>query len=89
MVNFWRLFASCIFIEPLALAVHFRPALSVRTKVIPCVEVWQTSNQRWLRIGEENKKNYTVSQKRPTLASYNFGTREQILIFLAEMLPIK
>jgi len=36
---------------------------------------------------------YTVSQKeRPTyglLGPYNFETHEQILIFLAEMLPIK
>jgi len=33
---------------------------------------------------------YTVSQKRPTyMACYNFDTHEQILIFLAEMLPIK
>jgi len=34
--------------------------------------------------------NYTVSQKNvPPLACYNFDTRERILIFLAEMLPIK
>jgi len=32
---------------------------------------------------------YRVSKKRPTLACYNFDTRERILIFLAEMLPIK
>jgi len=33
---------------------------------------------------------YTVSQKNvPPLACYNFDTREWILIFLPEMLPIK
>jgi len=33
---------------------------------------------------------YTVCQKRPTYtACYNFVTHEQILIFLAETLPIK
>ena len=36
------------------------------------------------------KLNYTVSQKNvPPLACYNFDAHEWILIFLAEMLPIK
>jgi len=28
----------------------------MRTKATPCVEVWQTSNLRRLRLGEEKKK---------------------------------
>jgi len=28
----------------------------IRTKATPCVEVWQTSNPRRLRLGEEEKK---------------------------------
>jgi len=30
--------------------------LNNRTKATPCVEVWQTSILRRLRLGEENKK---------------------------------
>ena len=51
VANFWRYFASCIFTEPLA--PHFRPAFKIRTKATPCVEVWQTSSLRRLRLGEE------------------------------------
>jgi len=28
----------------------------MRTKATPCVEVWQTSNLRRLRLGEEKEK---------------------------------
>jgi len=52
--NFWRFFASCICSEPCA--ASFRPASEIRTKATPCVEVWQTSNLRRLRLGEERKK---------------------------------
>ena len=54
MVPRWRFFMSFIFSEPRA--VHFRPAFYIRTKATPCLEVWQTSNLRWLRLGEEKKK---------------------------------
>jgi len=47
-------FASCIFSEPHA--ARFRPASQIRTKATPCVEVWQTSYLRRLRLGEEKKK---------------------------------
>jgi len=47
-------FASCIFSEPRA--ARFRPASEIRTKATPCVEVWQTSNLRPLRLGEEKNK---------------------------------
>jgi len=36
----------------------------MRTKTKPCVEVWQTSNLRWLRIREEKKtEEETTEQK--------------------------
>ena len=58
MVPRWRLFGD--FLSPVFLsnphAVHFRPAFKIRTKATPCVEVWQTSNLRRLRSGEEKKK---------------------------------
>jgi len=45
---------SCVFSEPHA--AGFRPASEIRTKATPCVEVWQTSNVRRLRLGEEKKR---------------------------------
>jgi len=51
---FGDFFASCIFSEPRA--ARFRPASQIRTKTTSCVEVWQTSNLRPLRLGEEKKK---------------------------------
>ena len=50
-------FVSCVFSQPRAAV--FRPAFEIRTKVTPCVEVWQSSNLRRLirlRLGEEKKK---------------------------------
>ena len=53
--DFWRhIFASCVFSEPRA--AGFRPASEIRTKATPGVEVWQTSNLQWLRLGKEIKK---------------------------------
>ena len=49
MAIFGDFFAYCIFSEPRA--ARFRPASST-----PCVAVWQTSNLRRLRLGEEKKK---------------------------------
>jgi len=62
MAIFGDFFASCVFSEPRA--AGFRPASRWalahigphRTKVTPCVEVWQTSNLRRLRLGEEKKE---------------------------------
>jgi len=51
---FGDFFASCVFSEPHA--AGFRPAFEIRTKATPCVEVWQTSNLRPLRLGEEKKE---------------------------------
>jgi len=57
MVIFCDFFASCISREP-------RAASEIRTKATPCVEVWQTSSLRWLRLGEEKKKKEeTTGQK--------------------------
>jgi len=52
--EFLRLFCACIFSEPRA--ASFIPASEIHTKAIPCVEVWQTSNLQWLRLGEEKKE---------------------------------
>jgi len=52
--DFWRLFASYVFSKPRT--AGFRPASEIRTKATPCVEVWQTSNLRRLRLGEEIKQ---------------------------------
>ena len=54
MAIFGDFFASCIFSEPSA--ARFTPASEIRTKATPCVEVWQTSNLRRLRLGKEIKK---------------------------------
>jgi len=54
MAIFGDFFASRVFSEPPA--AGFRPASEICTKATPCVEVWQTSNLRRLRLGEEKKK---------------------------------
>jgi len=54
MAIFGDFFASCIFRE--LRAARFRPASEIRTKATPCVEVWQSSNLRRLRLGEEKKE---------------------------------
>ena len=63
MAIFGDFFESCVFSVPLA--ARFRPASLIRTKATPCVEVWQTSNLRRLRLGEEKrrKKEVTTGQK--------------------------
>ena len=61
MVPRWRFFASCICSEPRA--AHFRPAFWIRTKPTPCVEVWQTSNLRPLKLGEEIKEEEEITWK--------------------------
>jgi len=53
MAIFGDFFASCVFSEPRAAGV--RPASEIRAKATPFVEVWQTSNLRRLRLGEENR----------------------------------
>jgi len=54
MAIFGDFFASCVFSE--LCAAGFRPASEIRTKATPCVEVWQTSSLRQLKLGEEKKE---------------------------------
>jgi len=54
MAIFGHFFASCVFSEQRA--TGFRPASEILAKATPCVEVWQTSNLRRLRLGEEKKR---------------------------------
>jgi len=54
MAIFGDFFASCVCSEPCA--ARFRPASEIRTKATPYVQVWQTSNLRRLRLGEEKKE---------------------------------
>ena len=54
MAIFGDFFASCVFSDPRA--AGFIHASEIRTKATPCVEVWQTSNLRRLRLGEEKKE---------------------------------
>ena len=54
MAIFGDFFASCISREPHA--ARFRPASEIRTKATPCVEVWQTSNLRQLRLDKEKRR---------------------------------
>jgi len=46
----------CVCISSQPRAAHFRPAFEIRTKATTCVEVWQTSNVRLQRLGEEKKE---------------------------------
>jgi len=51
----------------------------MRTRATPCVEVWQTSNLRPLRLGEEKKKDRrkkeTTGQKYNGLPYNNNNTK--------------
>jgi len=69
MAIFGDFFASCVFSEPRA--AGFRPASLIRTKATPCVEVWQTSNLRRLRLGEEKKKKKEEERRRTNLQHEN------------------
>ena len=81
MAIFGDFFASCICSAPYA--AHFRPASENRTKTTPCVEVWQTSNLRRLRLGEEKRryKEETTGQKYNGLL-YSIGDHENTMINL-------
>jgi len=57
MAIFGDFFASCVSASCVQQVsdLHLK-APEIRTKATPCVEVWQTSNLRRLRLGEERKK---------------------------------
>jgi len=71
MVPRWRFFASCVFSE--RRAAGFRPASEIRTKATPCMEVWQTSNLRRLRLGEEKKKEEVTTGQKSNGLPYSIG----------------
>jgi len=50
---FGDFFASCVFSEPQVSDLHLKFALRPHHA---CVEVWQTSNLRQLRLGEKKRK---------------------------------
>ena len=56
MVLRWRMFGD--FLRPILLASRVQHVSDQHLKhaLRPCVEVWQTSNLRQLRLGEEKKK---------------------------------
>jgi len=66
MVPRWRFLATFLhpvfFSEPRA--ARFRPASKIRIKITPCVEVWQTSNLRRMRLSEEKKKKKERKKKK-------------------------
>ena len=62
MVPRWLFLATfCVLHSREPRAACFRPASEIRTK---CVEVWQTSNLRRLRLGEEKKKKEERKKKK-------------------------
>ena len=69
MAIFGDFFVSCVFSEPRA--AGFRPASEICTKATPCVEVWQTSNLQWQRLGEEIKKEERKKEEVTTGQKYN------------------
>jgi len=71
MAIFGDFFACCVFSEPRA--ARFRPASEIRAKATPCVEVWQTSNLRRLRLGEEKKKKEETTWQKYNGLPYSIG----------------
>jgi len=54
MVPRWRFLAT--FLRPVFSASRVQHVSDLHLKVTPCVEVWQTSSLRRVRLGEETKK---------------------------------
>jgi len=80
MVPRWRFLAT--FLRPVFSASHVKHVSDPHPKATPCVKVWQTSNLRWLRLGEEKKEEEETtgpkynglhySIKRPQLDYYRY-----------------
>jgi len=51
------------FLRPVFSASRVQHVSDQRTKSTPCVEVWQTSNLRPLRLGEEKQKERRKKKK--------------------------
>jgi len=66
MVPRWRFLAT--FLRPVFSASRMQQVsdLRLRTKATPCVEAWQTSNLRRLRLGEEKNKKKKERRKEET-----------------------
>ena len=71
MAIFGDFFVSCVFSEPRA--AGFRPASEIHTKATPCVEVWQTSNLRRLRLVEEKKEEEVTTGQKYNGLPYSIG----------------
>jgi len=57
MVPRWRFLATfCVLCFQRAACSRFQTCILIRTKATPCVEVWQTSNLRRFRLGEEKRR---------------------------------
>jgi len=50
-----------------------RPASKICTKATPCVEVWQTSNLWWLRLGEEKKRKKEERKKKIEITGQKYN----------------
>jgi len=68
---FGDFFVSCISRQ--LRAACFIPASEIRTKTTPCVEVWQTSNLRPLRLGKEKKKEEETTEQKYNGLPYSIG----------------
>jgi len=68
MVPRWQIFDDyfCVLYLQRAACSTFTPAYEIRTKATPCVEVWQASNLRRLRLGEEKKKDRYIEEEEGT-----------------------
>jgi len=74
MVPRWRFLAS--FLHPVFSASRVQQVLDLHlqfAKATPCVEVWQTSDLRWLRLGEEKKKEQVTTARKYNGLPYYIG----------------
>jgi len=73
MVPRWRFFGD--FLCPVFSASRVQHVsdlhLKFVTKATPCVEVWQTSNLRWLRLGKEKIDRQKKIEEETTGQKYN------------------
>jgi len=67
LTSFFPIVDTCLSCEDIA-----RQSCSkFRTRATPCVDVWQTSNLQWLRLGEEKKERKKKKKKETTGQKYN------------------